>query len=177
MRKVETLTDMKKILSLYPVDESDELSSCIYSDRVIEAKSLSYLLIIISKYGVVFFLIFASLILMSIINSSIKYRKKEIGILRALGCRSIEIIKMFIYESTILMLIALVGAFLIIPKIINAINTIGIKTLFINIEILKFGTGQMLEIAGIMLIIVILANVIPVRRITKMKPIDAILDK
>jgi ABC-type antimicrobial peptide transport system permease subunit len=35
----------------------------------------------------------------------------------------------------------------------------------------------MLEIAGIMLIIVILANVIPVRRITKMKPIDAILDK
>ena len=176
-RKVETLTDMKKILSLYPVDESDELSSCIYSDRVIEAKSISYLLIIISKYGVVFFLIFASLILMSIINSSIKYRKKEIGILRALGCRSIEIIKMFLYESIILMLIALGVAFLIIPKIINAINTIVIKTLFINIEILKFGTEQMLEIAGIMLIIVILANVIPVRRITKMKPIDAILDK
>ena len=177
MRKVETLTDMKKILSLYPVDESDELSSCIYSDRVIEAKSLSYLLIIISKYGVVFFLIFASLILMNLINSSMKYRKKEIGILRALGCRSIEIIKMFIYESTILMLIALGGAFLIIPKIINAINTIGIKTLFINIEILKFGTEQMLKIAGIMIIIVILANVIPVRRITKMKPIDAILNK
>jgi ABC-type antimicrobial peptide transport system permease subunit len=138
MRKVENLTDMKKILSLYPVDESDELSSCIYSDRVIEAKSISYLLIIISKYGVVFFLIFASLILMSIINSSIKYRKKEIGILRALGCRSIEIIKMFLYESIILMLIALGVAFLIIPKIINAINTIVIKTLFINIEVLKF---------------------------------------
>jgi ABC-type antimicrobial peptide transport system permease subunit len=177
MRKVETLTDMKKILSLYPVDESDELSSCIYSDRVIEAKSISYLLIIISKYGVVFFLIFASLILMSIINSSIKYRKKEIGILRALGCRSIEIIKMFLYESIILMLIALGVAFLIIPKIINAINTIVIKSVFVNIEVLKFGTEQMLEIAGIMLIIVILANVIPVRRITKMKPIDAILDK
>ena len=84
---------------------------------------------------------------------------------------------MFLYESTILMLIALGISFLIIPKIINAINTIGIKTLFINIEILKFGTEQMLKIAGIMLMIVILANVIPVRRITKMKPIDAILDK
>lgn len=36
---------------------------------------------------------------------------------------------------------------------------------------------QVLEITGIMFIIVILSNVIPVRKITKMKPIDAILNK
>ena len=176
-RKVETLDDMKKILSLYPVDESDELSSCIYSEKVLNATSISYLLTFISKYGVVFFLIFASLILMSFINSSIRYRKKEIGTLRALGCRSIEIIKMFLYESIILMLIALGISFLIIPKIVNGINLYAIESVYVNVEILKFGTEQMLKIAGIMLIIVVLANVIPVRRITKMKPIDAILNK
>ena len=125
----------------------------------------------------VFFLIFASLILMSFINSSIRYRKKEIGILRALGCRSIEIIKMFLYESIILMLIALGVSFILIPKIVNVANSFAMESAYLNVEILKFGTEQMVKIAGIMLIIVILANVIPVRRITKMKPIDAILNK
>ena len=176
-RKVETLDDMKKILSLYPVDESDELSSCIYSERVLTATNLLYLLTFVSKYGVVFFLIFASLILMSLINSSIRYRKKEIGTLRALGCRSIEIIKMFLYESIILMLIALGVSFILIPKIVNAANSYAMESAYLNVEILKFGTEQMLKIAGIMLLIVVLANVIPVRRITKMKPIDAILNK
>ena len=46
-----------------------------------------------------------------------------------------------------------------------------------NVEILHFGLNQILEISGVMIIIVILANVIPVRRITKMKPIDAIKGK
>ncbi len=176
-RKVETLSEMRKILSLYPVDNSDVLSSCIYSDKVLDATSMSYLLTFVSKYGVIFFLLFASLILMSFINSSIKFRKKEIGTLRALGCRSIDIIKMFLYESIILMLIALGISFVIIPKIISAVNTFAMKSLFMNIEILRFGTDQILKITGIMMIIVVLANVFPVRRITKMKPIDAILNK
>jgi ABC-type antimicrobial peptide transport system permease subunit len=46
-----------------------------------------------------------------------------------------------------------------------------------NVNVLSFGITQILEITGIMFIIVILANVIPVRKITKMKPIDAILNK
>lgn len=176
-KKVATSDEMKKILSLYPIDNSSELSRSVYSDKVLEASLISYMLTFVSKYGVIFFLIFASIVLMSFIDSSIKFRKKEIGTLRALGCRSIDIIKMFLYESLILMLITLAISFAIIPKIINGLNNFVTNSLLVNIDILKFGTNQVLEIAGIMLIIVILANVIPVRRITKMKPIDAILNK
>jgi ABC-type antimicrobial peptide transport system permease subunit len=138
---------------------------------------ISYLLSFVSKYGVVFFLIFSAIILMNFINSSIKFRKKEIGTLRALGCRSKDIVTMFLYESIILMVVALVIAFILIPKIINSVNGFVIKQLLINLNVLSFGITQVLEITGIMLIIVILANVMPVRRITKMKPIDAILNK
>ena len=176
-RKVEKIDEMKKILSQYSADLSYELSSCIYSDKALEASSVTYFLTFISKYGVVFFLLFASMILMNFINSSIKFRKKEIGTLRALGCRSIDIIKMFLYESIILMVISLGISFAIIPKIINTVNTYAMNSMFINIKILEFGSEQVLEITGIMLIIVVLANVFPVRRITKMKPIDAILNK
>ena len=176
-RKVDKIDEMKKILSQYPADLAYELSSCVYSDKALEASSVTYLLTFISKYGVIFFLLFASMILMNFINSSIKFRKKEIGTLRALGCRSIDIIKMFLYESVILMVISLGISFAIIPKIINAVNTYAMNLMFINIKILEFGYEQVLEITEIMLIIVVLANVFPVRRITKMKPIDAILNK
>lgn len=175
--KVNTINEMKQILKYYPVDNSDVLSSSIYSEKVLEAVSISYLLEFVAKYGVVFFLLFATIILMNFISASIRFRKKEIGTLRALGCRSIDIIKMFVYESLMLMIIALLIAFALIPSIINAVNGFVIKELLMEINILKFGLTQILQITGIMLVIVILANVIPVRKITKMKPIDAILNK
>ena len=176
-KRVTNADEMRKILELYPVDNANEISSCTYSNDVLEASFISYTLTFVAKYGVVFFLVFASLVLMSFIDSSIKFRKKEIGTLRALGCRSIDIIKMFLYESLVLMLITLGISFAIIPKLINALNNFVTNTLLINIEIVKFGAEQILQISGIMFIIVILANVIPVRKITKMKPIDAILNK
>ena len=111
------------------------------------------------------------------INSSIKFKKKEIGTLRALGCRSADIIKMFMYESIIMMTISLAISFLVVPKIVGVVNGFALNELLMNVEILHFGLNQILEISGVMVIILILANVIPVRRITKMKPIDAILGK
>jgi ABC-type lipoprotein export system ATPase subunit/ABC-type antimicrobial peptide transport system permease subunit len=174
---VNTVDEMKIILKYYPIDDSDELSECKYSNTALSAMMISYLLSFVSKYGVVFFLIFSAIILMNFINSSIKFRKKEIGTLRALGCRSKDIVTMFLYESIILMIVALVIAFILIPKIINNVNGFVVKNLLIDLNILSFGIKQVLEITGIMLIIVILANILPVRRITKMKPIDAILNK
>ncbi len=127
--------------------------------------------------AVIFFLIFAAIILMTFINSSIKFRKKEIGTLRALGCRSIDIIKMFLYESVILMLIALAISFLIVPSILNSVNEFIMNQTSTDIEMFEFGIKQILEITVTMLIIVILGNIIPVRKVTKQKPIDTILDK
>lgn len=176
-RKVNTLEEMETILKYYPVDGSDELSDSEYAEVAVEAATITYLVQFVARYGVIFFLVFSAIILMSFINSSIKFRKKEIGTLRALGCRSKDIITMFLYESVILMLNALAISFVIIPKIINVINSFIIKELLMNINVLRFETTQILEITGIMLVIVILANVIPVRKITKMKPIDAILNK
>ena len=177
IRKIDNVDDMKKVLTIYPVDNSDKLSSSIYSEKVLDGSIVSYLFQFGAKYGIIFFLLFASLILMNYINSSIKFKKKEIGTLRALGCRSADIIKMFMYESIIMMTISLAISFLVVPKVVAGVNGFALKELLMNVEILHFGLNQILEISGVMIIIVILANVIPVRRITKMKPIDAIKGK
>ena len=177
VRRVENAEEMKQILKYYPISDSNVISNSIYSEKILNVATISYLMNFVAKYGVIFFLVFAAIILMNFINSSIRFRKKEIGTLRALGCRSIDIIKMFLYESIALMVIALIIAFAIIPNIINAVNGFIIKELLMEINVLKFGFTQILQITGIMFIIVIFGNVIPVRKITKMKPIDAILNK
>lgn len=176
-RHVDNIDEMKTILKYYPVDEAKVLSESSYSETATQASVIAYLFQFVAKYGVIFFLVFTAIILMNFINSSIKFRKKEIGTLRALGCRSVDIIKMFLYESIILMIIALAIAFVVIPNIINKVNAFMTNELLMDINILNFGLTQILEITGIVLLIVVLANIIPVRRITKMKPIDAILNK
>ena len=86
-------------------------------------------------------------------------------------------INMFLYESIIMLAIALLVTFAIMPNIINNVNNFVTSTLMINVNILAFGFKQIIGVIGILLGIVVVANIIPLKRITKMKPIDAILNK
>lgn len=177
MTRVTTAEQMKQILKYYPMDNSDIISTSEYSKTILNGVLLSDTIGTIGKYGTVFFLVFSIIILMNFINSSVKFRKKEIGTLRALGCRSVDIIKMFLYESVIMLTVALLITFAIMPNIISNINNFVTTTLMLDIEILAFGIKQVLGVICILFVIVIIANIIPLRRITKMKPIDAILNK
>lgn len=177
---VATIDDketMEKVLEYCPADNSHLISSSEYSSTALESILLSEMIQFVAKYGVVFFLVFSAIILMNFIHSSIRFRKKEIGILRALGCRSKDIIKMFVYESLILMLITLLVATLVIPPILQGANSFISSQLFVKARVFNFSIELVLQMFVIMLAIVVLANIIPVRRITKMKPIDAILNK
>lgn len=175
--QVNTTDELKTILEYYPINNSNILSSSEYSSNLLTSLEISYIFKLAGRYGTIFFLVFAIIILMSFISNSIKFRKKEIGILRAIGCRSIDVIKMFIYECLTLMIVCLGISFVIIPKITNAINSFISSTLYSKMNVMNFGLIQILGVTMIMLIIVILASIIPIRRLTKMKPIDTILDK
>ena len=114
---------------------------------------------------------------MNFITNSIKYRKKEIGILRAIGCKRMDILKIFIYEVLMLMIICLVLSFIFIPEIVISVNSGIIRTLNTQVDIMHFGLLQMIGVGVIMLVISIFASIMPIKRVTKMKPIDAILDR
>lgn len=175
--QVNTTDELKTILEYYPVNNSNILSSSEYSSSLLNSLEISYIFKLAGKYGTIFFLVFAIIILMGFISNSIKFRKKEIGILRAIGCRSIDVIKMFIYECLTLMIICLGISFAIIPKITNAVNSFISLAISSKMNVMNFGLIQILGVTMIMLIIVILASIIPIRRLTKKKPIDTILDK
>ena len=176
-RRVNNVNELEKILMYYPVNGSDVISSSTYSSGLISALVTSSLFKFIGKYGVIVFLIFSVLLLMNFISNSIKFRKKEIGTLRAIGCRSNDVIMMFVYECLTLMIICLLIAFSVIPKFVKAINNLIVSAISVNVDILKFGINQMVGVSVIMIAIVTLASIIPIRKLTKTKPIDTILDK
>ena len=84
--------------------------------------------------------------------------------------------QMFIYESIVLILICVGLSFIIIPYLENIINNYTLDT-FIKVKVLDFGLYQKLEVIGIMLGIAIVSSILPIRKLTKMKPIDTILGK
>jgi ABC-type antimicrobial peptide transport system permease subunit len=122
----------------------------------------------------IFFAVFASIMLMNFITVSISYRKREIGILRAVGARGLDVFKIFFNESLIIALINWVIASGVTATIVVIINALCRTKLNLVITILNFGIIQL----GLMLIISVgvafIASFIPVYRVSRKKPVEAI---
>lgn len=122
------------------------------------------------------FAVFSGLLLMNFISLSIAHKKREIGILRAVGARSSDVYKIFFSESLIIALINYVLAVVATLFIIFYINR-WMYSEGIRITLLTFGIRQ----AGLMLLISVvvaaLASFLPVWKIARKKPVDAIKNR
>ena len=110
-------------------------------------------------------------------RSSFLSRIKEVGILRAIGSRSIDVFKIFFAESFIISMInlalSLTGT-LTVTLIIN--HTLRSRFSFL-ITILRFGPRQVIVLLIISLAVAAIATFLPVNHIAKKKPIDAIRNR
>ena len=123
------------------------------------------------------FAIFASVLFCNFIATSIANKKREIGILRAVGARGFDVLKIFLTES---ILIALINWIL-------AVFASGALTAFINgyirnefqvlVTVLNFGLIQVVLLLMIAIVIACIASAFPVLQISRKKPIDAIKDR
>lgn len=120
------------------------------------------------------FAVFASLMLMSFISTSISYKKREIGILRALGARSSDVFGIFFLESLIIALINFVLAFTTTCIGAFFINKAFITELGIDLALLTVTIRQFALILGISVLAAFIASILPVSKISRKKPIDAI---
>lgn len=123
------------------------------------------------------FAVFAAVMFCNFIATSIANKKREIGILRAVGARGIDVLKIFLNESLII-----AG--------INWILAVGLcfaGTTFINqyirnefgvlVTVLNFGLLQIVLLLLISVSVAFVASAIPVYKISQKKPIDAIKDR
>ena len=122
------------------------------------------------------FALFASLLLMNFIAISISYKKREIGILRAVGARSSDVFKIFFSEALIIALINFLLAIVALVATTIALNTWMHKS-GINISLLHVGVRQVALMLLVSVVVALLSSFLPVYKIAKKKPVDAIKDR
>lgn len=171
---------LKDVIS-YTYDDGIDKTSYTLSNQVMPM--LSTVNSVVSTLETVFFgigigfAIFAAIMFCNFIATSIANKKREIGILRAVGARGIDVLKIFLNESLII-------------AVINWLLAVGVcfaGTIVINqyirsefgvlVTVLNFGVLQVILILMISVAVAFIASVLPVYKISHKKPIDAIKDR
>ena len=122
------------------------------------------------------FAVFSALLLMNFISTSISYKKREIGVLRAVGARSSDVFKIFFSEALIIALINFVLSTVVVVAGVFTLNTL-VHNEGLTVTLLSYGPRQFILMLVISIGVALLASFLPVNRIAKKKPVDAIKDR
>lgn len=117
--------------------------------------------------------VFSSLLLSNFISVSISNKKKDIGILRAVGARSIDVFKIFFSESLVVMLICIVLSIFVSTLVCYILNT-EFTALLSGVAVFVFGPLNVLILTALALISTFLATFFPVNSAAKKKPVESI---
>ena len=118
--------------------------------------------------------VFSALLLFNFISMSISNKRKEIGILRAVGARGTDVFKIFLSESGIIVgictILALVGTIIltfVLNNLLKAEAGLGV-TLFV------FGPFAILLMIAIAVAVAVISTFLPVYFAARKKPVDSI---
>ncbi|MDE6252296.1 MAG: ATP-binding cassette domain-containing protein [Lachnospiraceae bacterium] len=157
--------DIKNIK--YPLNNCTSYTLSMVNSAISQTKN-------IFLYIGIFFAIFAAIMLMNFIATSISYKKREIGILRAVGARGADVFKIFFNESLIIALINWILASAVTAGIAFFINRVGREQYNLVITILHFGIIQLALMLIISVSVAFVSSFIPVFKVSKKKPIEVI---
>ena len=116
--------------------------------------------------------IFAMLLLFNFISVSITYKKKEIGILRAVGARSADVFRIFYSEAGIITAVCYFLAAIVSIVVCHVINEAIASEIYA--VLLVFGPLSWLVMLGIALVTSVIATFLPVYAIAKRRPVESI---
>ncbi len=173
---MRTHQEFKKISDLYPYD-STLFASSTYSAQLFFEKEMFDGLKDIAFYVSLVFLCFAILLISNFMFTSIAYRKKEIGVLRALGARSVDVMKIFLWEATSISVISGTLASILLVLVSHYVNIFLMREMHILSTPFLVGVRQFVVIYILVFLVTFIASILPIYKTAKMKPIDAILNK
>ena len=149
-----------------------QMTNQVYRNLHMYTESVAYLSSIFLAIGGVTGL-FAGLLLLNFISVSIASKKKDIGILRAVGARGSDVFKVFYSESGIIAAICFVlstiATFIVCLILNNEMMNSGL-----GVPILEFGPVSVLIILGISVVFSFIATFLPVLLAAKKPPVEAI---
>lgn len=151
----------------------------VQNSAIFAVESMSFFVEMLSTVFLVFasgLAIFSGLLLFNFISSSIHYKKREIGILRAVGARGSDVFAIFFTESLMIALINFTLAILLCFLGAGLINMQLRQESGLNFALLVVRIRQVFLLLGIATGVAFLASFFPVWRLSRKRPIDAIRD-
>lgn len=170
IRKLLATVGIERILA----DDSfimmhNSVCEAVYSaDAMVEVLSLMFLII-----GIVL-AVFACLLLFNFISVSISNKRKEIGILRAVGARGVDVFKIFFAESGIIVGICTVLALIGTAVMCAVLNGIIIRDLGLAVSLFVFGAGPIAVLVASAVVVAFASTFLPVYLAARKKPVDSI---
>jgi len=118
--------------------------------------------------------VFAGLLILNFITVSISYKKRQIGVLRAIGAKSKDIFFIFFYEGLCLAIISYIIAMISIIIFKDFINESFREGFAVNINILLITYRQFVLVFALALGTTFVSSFIPIYKTCRKKPVDAI---
>ena len=118
--------------------------------------------------------IFAGLLFYNFMSVSIHHKKKEVGILRALGARRSDVFLIFLSEAFMISMIVFVASLAVSYLIVLFGDRIIIDYFGLEVSILWISYRQLITLFLMNLGVAVLSSWIPINRFAKEKPIDTI---
>ena len=120
----------------------------------------------------IIFGVFAGLMLVNFISVSISAKRKDIGILRAVGARGTDVFKIFFSEASIIasicFILATIGSYIVCQVLNTEFSTI------VSMSLLNFGVINVLMILVISFFVSLFATFFPVLFASKKSPVESI---
>ena len=173
---IKNVNDTKNILRKYHYN-NEVMATTKYSEEIYYIEEFTHEFDKLLLYMSLVFFAFTIVLASNFIVNSIQYRKKEIGVLRALGATSLDVIKIFLWEGLTIAFISSTFASILLVFFTGFCNDILINQAHMVIGLFTLGFRQFAVIFIMCFMVYIIASIIPIKRIAKMKPIDAILNK
>lgn len=181
----------KELFEKYPVvgndtKEGDLYSNTKYSSSIVLYSSLSDLckqkvgMFSVPVWISIVLMTFAVILTTNFIVTSVAFRKKEIGILRAIGARSMDVLKIFIWEgislSTISFIVTMFPMFWIASKLNQGMAAV-LSTLTgmdLNTNFALMSIRQPVLLILVLVVVTFISSLIPIIKVTRQKPVDTI---
>ena len=178
--QIASITNLKKFLVNFrekhegyilnvAEDESMDYSSAIYGFE----QELFIFKILFAAIAAILTIILI-LFVINLISFSITNRKKEIGILSALGATNKDIIRIFIIETIIISVITFVVNLLFIIIATLVFNQLFCSDFLLTVPLFRIDAITIITLAIAAFGLLLVAALIPLRKIIKLKPINAI---
>ena len=158
-------------------------SESIYFDEInIELiYNCAYMLAIICNYLPAILAIFVIISLFMILNhviTQIDKSKKQIGIMKALGVRNKDIIKLFIWEIMFIAIVAILAALFIYFITLKIVNLKVVSDVCeMSFDLFYFDYTSAIIVSSAILFVFLLTSIVPIKKLSNKKPMIIIREE